>query len=249
MHYVKRSEWGARSPRSRSTTVMDKPSTGHWNGPKITVGGKTTWDHSKCSGLVRGIQNFHMDSRRWSDIAYNFLVCPHGYVFEGRGLNVINAANGTKEGNRTSHGIMWLAGDGNVFNLEEKQAFKDCVLLVAYLLSSFSANSSIPHSDHHPTQCPGNDRRNWIRQGMPIPVPSLVVSEISYPDGSGGWRLHADGGVFTWGTAPFYGSYPGLPPEARQGERTFVKIEPRGDGQPGYVLISNHGERYVFPSS
>lgn len=83
----------------------------------------------------------------------------------------------------------------------------------------------------------------------PGPNDQKAVAEIHFPDGSGGWRVHSDGGVFTWGTAPFYGSYPGLPAEQRQGDRTFVGIEPRGDGRPGYVLISNHGEKYVFPSN
>ena len=78
-----RSKWGARPPRYVNRGSMSAPSTGHWNGPGIILRGKNTWDHSLCPGLVRGIQNFHMDGRGWSDIAYNFLICPHGYTFEG----------------------------------------------------------------------------------------------------------------------------------------------------------------------
>lgn len=80
-----------------------------------------------------------------------------------------------------------------------------------------------------------------------VPKDPKEIARIDLPDGSGSWIVHADGGVFTVGKAPFYGSYPGLPAKDRQGARTFVGIEPRPDGKAGYVLVSNRGERYQFP--
>ena len=50
---------------------------------------------------VRTIQNFHMDSRGWSDIAYNWLVNDQGDIFEGRGWGIVGGA--TKNENSTSH--------------------------------------------------------------------------------------------------------------------------------------------------
>lgn len=167
MKFVSRKEWGARSPRYSYKAELSSPSTGHWNGPTITVGGKTIWDHTKCAGLVRGIQNFHMDDKGWSDIAYNFVECPHGYTFEGRGINVINGANGTNAGNRTSHAIMALAGEGNPFTDNEKIGFKSCVSYISDL--SEAPNVAIGHRDHKSTECPGNARYSWIHNGMPIP--------------------------------------------------------------------------------
>lgn len=79
------------------------------------------------------------------------------------------------------------------------------------------------------------------REDMAEPVDALC-------DPQGGcWVLTRDGGVRAYKTPRFYGSYPGLPQEARQGERTFVRIEPRDDGQPGYMLISSGDQRYRFP--
>jgi hypothetical protein len=63
--------------------------------------------------------------------------------------------------------------------------------------------------------------------------------------GGGTWVLTKDGGVRAYKNAPFYGSYPALRPENRQGERTFVRIEPYEDG---YVLYSAGDEQYHFNS-
>jgi hypothetical protein len=34
---------------------------------------------------VKGFQNYHMDSKGWADIAYNFIIMPSGRVYRGRG--------------------------------------------------------------------------------------------------------------------------------------------------------------------
>ncbi|XP_017492183.1 PREDICTED: peptidoglycan-recognition protein LE [Rhagoletis zephyria] len=41
--------------------------------------------------LIRDIQCFHIESREWNDIAYNFLVGCDGNVYEGRGWGVVGA--------------------------------------------------------------------------------------------------------------------------------------------------------------
>jgi len=89
---VPRPDWGARKARdddalaeaSRRGVVI------HWNGPKI---GQP--EHQGCPGLVRGIQDFHMDSKGWTDIAYSFVACQHGTVYEGRGWRGFQFANGS----------------------------------------------------------------------------------------------------------------------------------------------------------
>ena len=69
------------------------------------------------------------------------------------------------------------------------------------------------------------------------------VDAVAAPAG-GVWVLTRDGGVRAY-DAPFYGSYPGLPPEGRQGgERVFVEIRLNELG--GYTLVSAGGERYAF---
>jgi hypothetical protein len=163
---VTRAEWGARRPKNRLTAQLTGASTGHWNGPTVVVGGRPDFGHEHCASLVRGIQNFHMDSRGWSDIAYNFVICPHGYTFEGRGLNVINGANGTNAANRSSHAIMWMAGGGNAFSDSEKLEFRQCVKYVDE--NTLAPDAAVGHRDHKSTECPGNERYGWIHDGMPV---------------------------------------------------------------------------------
>lgn len=60
--------------------------------------------------------------------------------------------------------------------------------------------------------------------------------------------LTRDGGIRTYdpnNATRFHGSYPGLPPEHRLGEGTFVELQPNDRG--GYDLLSSGGERYSFP--
>lgn len=125
--------------------------------------------HDRCASVVRGIQNFHMDGKGWSDIAYNFLLCRHGYVFEGRGLNVWNGANGTNTANKSSHAIMVMVGEGNGFPEEAKRAFVDAVDHVAARTRAPAA-PVVGHRDHKATACPGDEIYKWIHAGCPVSI-------------------------------------------------------------------------------
>lgn len=188
MLFVTRAEWGARPARGLSDGNLNRASTLHWNGPNVTVGGKLMWEHKYCAGLVRGIQNYHMDGNGWNDIGYNFVGCPHGYIFEGRGLNKINAANGTNVGNRTSHGIMNLAGPNNPFSNDEKIGVKECV---AYISRSAGApNACRGHRDHKSTSCPGDERYSWVHAGMPTSAPAPTPKPTPPTDNEEDMRLY-----------------------------------------------------------
>lgn len=180
MKLITRSAWGARGPKRINSGSLTEKSTVHWNGPTITVKGKTTWSHDKCAALVRGIQNFHMDYRGWNDIAYNFVVCQHGYVFEGRGLNVRNGANGTNRGNKTSHAVMNLSGPENPFNDLEKKAIYEIVVYIAG--KTGAPEEALGHRDWKSTECPGQARYNWVHIGMPLVNPPVLPKRFRIGD-------------------------------------------------------------------
>lgn len=101
---ITRAEWGARRPKG---TAAPTARTGgivvHYTAVKSPT---THWPD--CWNRWRAHQNYHMDTRGWLDIAYNQLVCAHGFHFEGRGWNVRNGAN-TPE-NPTTASICWEGG-------------------------------------------------------------------------------------------------------------------------------------------
>ncbi|XP_060606482.1 peptidoglycan-recognition protein SC2-like [Ruditapes philippinarum] len=86
VNIISRSQWGARNPKH--VTAMHVPVheffIHHTESPSCS-------SQSECSARVRGIQNYHMDSRGWSDIGYSFLVGEDGNVYEGRGWTHVGA--------------------------------------------------------------------------------------------------------------------------------------------------------------
>lgn len=112
----------------------------------------------------------------------------------------------------------------------------------------FAANNPNHHS------CPYDGQVAQIREIINVANWFLLQSRPTNSDwvgrlkvGDSEWALQRDGGVITLAGDKFYGSYPGLPAEKRLGDRYFTQILSRGDGHPGYVLVSNRGEFYVFP--
>lgn len=162
---ITRSQWGARRPKTISHNIT--PQNGgvaiHYEG--VDVG---TQDHSKCAARVRSIQAFHMDKRGWADIAYSLLVCSHGYVFEGRGINVRTAAQGTTAGNQNYYAICFIMGPHDKLNDKMKHAG---VSAIKYLRYSGHANVDVkPHRYFHATGCPGEALVQWLKEGHPDPL-------------------------------------------------------------------------------
>lgn len=77
-----RASWGAAaaqcSPSYCSTTHVAMHHTA-----SASEYHSTSW--SQCASNVLASQTYHMFTRGWCDIGYNYLICPHGDIFEGRG--------------------------------------------------------------------------------------------------------------------------------------------------------------------
>ncbi|XP_071445005.1 peptidoglycan-recognition protein LC-like [Hetaerina americana] len=83
---VPRREWVAQPPAS--TTLIKHP-------VEYVVISQTATDscttQAECTLIVRYIQVFHVESKKWMDIGYNFLVAGDGQAYEGRGWDVVGA--------------------------------------------------------------------------------------------------------------------------------------------------------------
>jgi hypothetical protein len=156
---ITRAEWGARRPRSTSGIVPSFGTTCHWEGPRMG-----SFPHGSCFTKVRVIQDFHMDTRGWVDVAYTALVCPHGFVFEGRWLGRRTAANGTNVGNASAYALCYLGGEGDGFTAAGKTAMRAGL---DWLDGHGAAGGRNGHRDWKPTACPGDDIYLWVRSGQP----------------------------------------------------------------------------------
>ncbi|MEV6960740.1 peptidoglycan-binding domain-containing protein [Streptomyces sp. NPDC051207] len=153
--FVSRSQWGARAPRDVSSNIT--PSQGgvvvhHVDAVKVA-----RVSHADCAAQVRGIQNHHMDTNGWSDIAYSHLACVHGYVFQGRGEYVRTAAQGTTQGNDDWYAVCALTG-GTSSNYDA--ITPQLIDAIRYginrlRVSGGAARAITGHRDHHATECPG----------------------------------------------------------------------------------------------
>lgn len=82
-----RADWGARPPRGMDRQVKPFAAVVHHGGeqnPPIVT------DHGMRQLLQRW-QNFHMDTRGWSDIAYAYLMDGRGHLWQGRDVRMIGA--------------------------------------------------------------------------------------------------------------------------------------------------------------
>lgn len=120
-------------------------------------------DHRNCAGRVRGIQDFHMNVQGWNDIAYNWVVCRHGYVFRGRGFEIRSAATGAANG--YTQAVCFLGNDsaGRLdVTPQAWEAIEDVYRFVAR--NAPGLEGARGHRDFMPTACPGDELYRLIRR-------------------------------------------------------------------------------------
>lgn len=87
LRIVSRSDWLAQ-PEEGPLDIIQHPI------PWVIIAHTATEDcntQSKCVLRVRLIQSFHIESRGWNDIGYNFLLGGDGSVYVGRGWDYVGA--------------------------------------------------------------------------------------------------------------------------------------------------------------
>jgi hypothetical protein len=159
MPFITADEWGANP--SKDATEDSHPIgstlgvTLHWEGPHMG-----TFPHTACAEKVRGIERYHEYGHGWGDVAYNLLVCPHGYIYEGRGAGVRSAANGDTQSNEDWYAVCYLGGEGDGFTTDGKAGMLEAV---TYLRTEGNAGPAVNgHRDHKATACPGDEIYRWL---------------------------------------------------------------------------------------
>jgi len=154
---VTRKEWGARDPASKSymSLPVDYTFIHH-------TAGKTCYDIDTCKSVVRGVQNYHMDSQGWNDIGYSFLIGQDGNAYEGRGWGIQGAH--TVGYNSIAHAVSFMGNfDDELPNqkaMDAAQALIDCGVARGYIRSTYILRG---HRDVADTACPGQTLYDEIK--------------------------------------------------------------------------------------
>ena len=177
MTFITRAQWGARPPTSNGNTIGLHPLGVAVHYSAANLGSSPD---ALCDDKVRGIQNYHIDHNGWADIAYSFLVCPHGNVFEGRGTGRGSAANGTTQANLDYYAVCALGGPKDTPSMLMLASIGDAIGLCR---KAGAGAKVIGHRDLFPTACPGIALYAYVKAGrwakLIVSVKAAVVRVVT----------------------------------------------------------------------
>lgn len=170
MDYVARSGWGARPPKSK---VLLAPGNieGIFGHHSVTPTGPNE------AAIVKSIQDFHMNTRGWNDIAYSWLVGQSGTIYEGRGW-LVNGGH-TEGWNFRSHAVCFIGNSDT--DVPTDAALRGISTVIRESLARFGGFVK-PHSAVNQTGCPGRHLTEWIAaEGYLPPAPAPGVPSAPAP--------------------------------------------------------------------
>lgn len=178
VEYLPRSAWNARPPNAGPGNLTVSRVEGaviHWPGT-----GSTSVIHSKAAvaSALRGWQDYHMDTRGWSDIAYQVAVDQAGRAWTLRGLRTQSGANGNNDLNERYGAILLVLVTGEQPSAALKATTR---AVIADFRKLYPRGTAIrPHSAVRPggTDCPGPAARAAIARGEF--TPGHVEDDLPY---------------------------------------------------------------------
>jgi len=177
MTFISRAQWGARAPKSTGNAIGAHPLGVAVHYSEGNLGSSPD---SLCDDKVRGIQRYHMDTKGWADIAYTFLVCPHGNIFEGRGTGKGSAANGTTRANLDYYAVCALGGPKDTPSVLMLAGIGDAIGLCR---KAGAALKVIGHRDLFPTACPGTALYAYVTAGrwakLAVKIKAVVIRVVT----------------------------------------------------------------------
>jgi hypothetical protein len=167
---ISRSSW---RPAPEDTSDMDRAS-GRWN--TLTV------HHTAMLGVpepgpgateaesaehLRLLQRAHMNSNKWADIGYQFLIDPEGRIFEGRRMTWVGAHSGRDDSTGQNFNIDNI-GISLMGNFESRSPTAKALAALERTLDHFRREYGIPmqrvraHREWKSTECPGDRLMDWV---------------------------------------------------------------------------------------
>lgn len=193
--------WPASAAPTQTTAKGVKV---HYEGTAVST--RLLTDHSLCIAEWKSIRASHLanTTENYSDVAYNYAACPHGYLLEGRGLRKRTGANGNQTLNIAHYAVLGLVGSEGLTRPTDDMlhAIRDGI----ELLRANGAGSEIKgHRDGYATTCPGADLYAWVQKGAPRPTAqqeedvALTAAEITKIADAVFAKFAAGGGVLEGG--------------------------------------------------
>ncbi|GLP71032.1 hypothetical protein TUSST3_76520 [Streptomyces sp. TUS-ST3] len=179
MKLVTRSQlgWPASEAPTQTSTRGVKV---HYEGTEVSA--KLLTDHEACIAEWKAIRKSHLANTKenYSDIAYNYGACPHGFLLEGRGLGKRTGANGNQDLNRAHYAIVGLVGSSGL--TEPNDAMLGAIRDGIELLRKHGAGTEIKgHRDGYATACPGGPLYAWVQKGAPRPAGTVTETTPAKP--------------------------------------------------------------------
>ncbi|XP_033756598.1 peptidoglycan-recognition protein SC2-like [Pecten maximus] len=158
---ISRDAWGARRP-THETSLNHRVHLFFIH----HTDGHTCDSETECAGVLKGVQNYHMNSRGYNDIGYSFLIGQDGRVYEGRGWGVVGAH--TLHYNSLAYAVSFMGNFMDTLpsanSLHAAKALVQCGVNKGYIEANYSL---FGHRDVGNTDCPGNslyaEIRTWDR--------------------------------------------------------------------------------------
>jgi hypothetical protein len=169
--------WPASAAPTQTSTKGVKV---HYEGTEVST--KLLTDHAECLAEWQAIRKSHLANTKegYSDIAYNYGACPHGYLLEGRGIGHRTGANGNQPLNRAHYAIVGLVGSEGLTKPTDAMlgAIRDGI----ELLRKHGAGTEIKgHRDGYATECPGGPLYAWVQKGAPRPAGTGATEPVHEP--------------------------------------------------------------------
>nr|AXE15816.1 peptidoglycan recognition protein 1 [Archivesica packardana] len=147
---VTRVEWGARP--SKTIKYMGTP-VGVVFIHHTLMSKCVTSD--QCAEEMRTIQNFHMDTRGWDDIAYNYLIGEDGNAYEGRAWDRIGSH--TLGWNDVAIAFSFMGDYSHKLPSDAAICTLQAMIQWGVALGKISPNYELyGHRDVRDTECPGD---------------------------------------------------------------------------------------------
>ncbi|MEU3613540.1 peptidoglycan recognition family protein [Streptomyces sp. NPDC006872] len=179
MKLVTRAElgWPASAAPTQTSTKGVKV---HYEGTAVST--KLLTDHNACIAEWKAIRKSHLANTKenYSDVAYNYAACPHGYLLEGRGIGKRTGANGNQALNQAHYAIVGLVGSEGL--TQPTDAMLGAIRDGIELLRKHGAGTEIKgHKDGYATSCPGGPLYAWVQKGAPRPAGTVTETTPAKP--------------------------------------------------------------------